>query len=442
MGLNAASKMTTCMTSPITGVPGIDGATRNSRRPSVWLSRALTLVLTLSFVTYLAPSLDVSLQFVPLAVFALLVFFTVFFSASALKAVQSLFAVDGVLFAVSVSLLTLVPSIQSNSHRSLAYAVLIAVCLILGRLYMAVVLIRQVLDAFFWSRILSIGIFRPLTLTGLMQAIDRTARFSVFSFQPNTLPFLLAGYFCVTVWKFMTPGGPVKILAALCGFLCLVITFFASSRGPIVAILAGCGFIAGMAVLGARMDRGRGLPRLSLLAAALPLGLGILIIFIQNPEWTNDIYVFVDQGLQLSSKYRGLDTGFTGRLDGWTDMMPLLSDGTSLVGRGMRSSDSLPAIDNSYVLVLYEIGPLALILITWRFFRILLRSLKGYFGSIEGEQRQFYLACSLLIVVFLANNIVTRYLFAVPNLYSLLAFFLLAAPRARLMPLLYSHQAI
>lgn len=391
---------------------------------------ALTLVFTLSFLTYLVPELTVSVQLTPLILFAVLVFFRVFCSDSALRAMGSLFAADGLLFVTVITLLTIRPSIDSRSDKSFSFALLISACLILARLYMAVVPIREVLEAFFWSGILSVGIFIPLSFADLMRALETMARFSAFSFHPNLLAFVLAGYFCVMVWKFMTGEWRVKILAGLVGLVCLVIIFFASSRGSIAGIIVGCSFVKGMAILRARKERRTSLLRLGFLGATLLLA---IVIFIQHPEWTKDSYAFVDQVLELSSEYRGIDSGFTGRLDNWKETMRVFADGTWLRGRGARSSDSLTSlIDNSYLVILYEIGLLPVILITWRFFSILRGFFRGYFRAISQREKHFYLACSLLIVVFLVNNVVDRYLFAVGNPYSLLAFFLFAAPTSQI----------
>lgn len=397
------------------------------------MSLVLLLVFTLSFMSYMTPDLSTSIQLAPLALFAVLVFFKVIWSKSVLDAVASLFELDGLLFVLLVSVLTIAPSLVSGSSQSLATAVLIAICLVLARVYMAVVPVREVLDAFFWSGIVSVGLFTLVAFGSLMQSIQTLERFSPFSFHPNLLAFLLAGYFCVTVWKFITGTWRMKTLAVLFGSLCLVITFFASSRGSIVGILAGCGLATCMFVARSKRERRTRLLKLGLVAVALILG---IIISIRNLQWSKDAYEYTDQVLQLSQEYRGLDTGLTGRWSRWKVIMRVFTDGTFFVGRGIRSTDSEP-IDNSYLVILYEIGLIPLVLITWRFLSILGEYFRSYFRSTSREERDFYLACCLLLTVFLVNNIVDRYLFSVGNPYSLLALLLFATPK-RLLPSL-SH---
>jgi hypothetical protein len=353
----------------------------------------------------------------------------VIWSESVLDAVSSLFEVDGLLFVLFVSVLTIAPSVASGSGQSLGTAVLIAICLALARIYMTVVPVQEVLEAFFWSGIVSIGLFTLIAFGSLMQSIQTHERFSAFSFHPNLLAFLLAGYFCVMVWKFITSSWRMRILAGMFGFLSLVITFFASSRGSIVGILIGCGLVAGMAAARARRERRIKLLRPGLLAVML---LFVVVIVVQSLQWTKDFYEYTDQVLQLSQDDRGLDTGFTGRWDRWKVIMGVFTDGTFIVGRGIRTTDQAP-IDNSYLVILYEIGLVPLALITWRFFSILGRYFRSYFRSANQTERNFHLTCCLLLTVLLVNNIVDRYLFSVGNPYSLMALLLFAAP-TRLLP--------
>lgn len=392
---------------------------------------ALTLVFTLSFLTYLTPELSVSLQLAPLVLFAVLVFFRVFWSHQILRAVGSLLELDGILFVVFLSLLIVGPSIESKSNKSVEFALLISACLILARLYMAVVPISEVLEAFFWSGIASIGIFIPLSFAGLWQSLVTLERFFAFGFHPNLLAFILAGYFCVMVWKFMTGDWRMKILTGFFASLCLVIIFLASSRGSIVGIIMGSLFVAGIAVVRAKKERRTRFLKLSFLAAALLLG---AVFLARDFRWTKDVYEYVDQVLQLTQDYRGLDTGFTGRWDKWVAVIRTFGDGTFLLGRGIRSSDFTEMmIDNGYLVILYELGLIQLVLIAWRFFHIFLKFLKGYFGAITVVRTHFYLCWILVLAVFLVNNIVARFLFAVGNPYSLLAFLLFATPSSALL---------
>lgn len=388
----------------------------------------LTLVFTLSFLTFMGSELTLIVQLVPLILFAVLVFFKVLCSDSLLNAVGSLFDLDGLLFVFFLSAFIVGPSLASNYEKSPAFSLFLCLCLILARLYMAVVPIPEVLEALFWSGLLSIAVFIPLSFAGFMQSVATLERFSPFSFHPNLLGFILAGYFCVMVWKFMTGGWRMKILTGLVGSVYLIVIFFASSRSAMVAIVAGGVFMVVMEFLRATSQKRKKFMRLGLLVTALLL-LGI-IVFVHNSERAYNAFNFFDQVLELTNDYRGVGTGFSGRLDRWQQVLRIFSDGTFLMGKGIRYTDrsEADAIDNSYLVILYEIGLVSLILIAWRYSNILWRFLRGYFHAIDQSRRLFCLACSLLLVVLLVSSLAERYLFGVGNPYSLFAFLLFAAP--------------
>lgn len=387
----------------------------------------LTLVFTLSFLTYVVPEVTVPVQMAPLILFAGLVFFKVICSNSLLRAVGSLFKLDAIYFVFFLSVFILATSIESTYDKSFTLAGLICICLVLARLYMTVVPIREVLEAYFWSGILCMVIFIAVGFTALMRSIETLERFTPFSFHPNLLAFLLAGYFCVMVWKFISGGWGMKILCGLVGFACLAIIFFAASRGSLVGIFVGLLFIVGMEFVRANKGQRKKILRFSLLGAALLLG---LFLYVQNLEGTHTTLSYVDEVLQLSDDYRGYSTGLSGRLVRWEETLRVFTDGTFLIGRGLRYTDLSEAtiIDNSYLVILYEVGLVPLVLITWRFFDILRRFIGAYFRAMTQSQRLFALAGSLLLVVFMVTNIVDRYLFGVGNPYSLVAFMLFATP--------------
>src|SRR5690348_4627330 len=122
----------------------------------------LTIVLALSFMSYMMPELSTAVQLAPLALFAVLVFFKVIWSGSVFDAVTSLFELDGLLYVLFISILIIAPSVASDSGKSIETAVLIAICLVLARIYMSVVPVQEVLEAYFWSGIASVGLFTLL----------------------------------------------------------------------------------------------------------------------------------------------------------------------------------------------------------------------------------------------------------------------------------------
>jgi O-antigen ligase len=392
---------------------------------------SLTVVFILSFLTYLRPELTVSVQLIPLVVFAVLVIVRVFFSVSILQALGSLLEMDGLLFVLLLSVLLLASSIASNSPGSLDHALLFVACLILARLYMTIVPIREVLEAFFWSGVICIALFLPISFSALIDAATQSVeRFGFLNLQTNLLGFLLTGYFWVMVWKVLADGWRTKVLAGLVGLCCIAMVFFASSRGSLVGSVVGGVFGASMALIRTERNQRKKLAgRMIGVAAVLLIG----VFFVQSSSWYKNTYEFFDQILAISEPSRGIGSGFSGRLDSWSKTLRMLSDGSWLTGRGLRSSDSLyPMIDNGYLVLLYDLGLLPLILITWRFLSIVWKAMKAYFRTADKPQQQLCLSCAVLVVVLLVASVSQRYLFAVGNPYSLLVFILFTTPTSAL----------
>jgi O-antigen ligase len=386
----------------------------------------LTLVFVISFATYMAPDLNITVQLVPLILFAILVFFKVGFSDFVLIALESLFDVEGLILVFGVPLLTLGQSIESTFDKSLPYWGVISSCLILSRLYTALTPLQEVFESFFWSAVVCLAVFLPVSYWALQSSIDTLVRFAPYNFHPNLLAWIMAGYFCAMVWKLWTGTWLVKIIAVFGIVICLADVFFASSRAAIVAIVLGCGVVGAMAMVrAARQGRNH------FLWVGITAGLLLVAttLYTYNHGSVQDTVDFVDQVLSLSTTDRGIDSGFTGRVDKWANIIRSLSDGTFLIGRGVRSSDAMETmIDNSYLVILYDLGLLPLIVIVYRFLSILYRSFRGYFVAATDEKRYFCLLCTLITLIVLVTNFAERSLFAVGNPFSLLAFFMLAAP--------------
>lgn len=399
-----------------------------AKRSNILSQLVLCFVFTLSFATYMAPNLTVSLQLAPLALFAALVFFKVLGSDSLLIALAGVFETDGLLYLIFLSALMLESSFGSKLNESFQFALLLSGCLLLARVYMTVVSIREVLEAFYWSAILSILIFLPLSFEALIQSIATFSRLIFLNFHPNLLALQLAGYLSVMIWKFMKGGWFTRTLSGLAGFVCIVGILLASSRGAIVGVAAGFVFVFGTVIASSAKHLRKKTINISLLVVTLLIP---LVVLASSMDSTRDAYAVLDQVLSLSTPDRGLDSGMSGRVDMWHEALRVFSDGTWLFGHGVRSSDAAytyPMIDNSYLVILYDMGAVSLILIAWRFVTILIRIARNAFCAVDKDARNLYIACGMFIVVLLVTSIVERSLFAVGNPFSLLAFLFFIAP--------------
>jgi hypothetical protein len=392
---------------------------------------ALTIVFTLSFMSYMTAELNPSLQLAPLVLFGIIVFCKALCSDSVVGALTSLLDADGLLFVLFLAALTLASSLASNSDKSFESALIVTGVLLLARIYMAIVPLWEVMEAFFWSGIVSIELFVLFGFSSLLHSIQTLERLSPFSFHPNLLAFLAAGYFCAMAWKSFTSRGLWRVLSAFHGALCLIVIFFASSRGSIVGVACGCFLVGCMSLIRLKREKKLRVRWQYLMAAGLLL---VLTFTIAQSEWVQNAYDVTDKVLAITDSHRGMDSGFTGRFEKWRATLNVLSDGSWLLGKGIRSSDAMQdnLIDNSYLVVLYEIGLVPLILITWRFFDLTKRLAIGYLRSANSNGNLFYLFCGMLLAVFLANDFVARFLFSVGNPYSLVALLFFVTPTARL----------
>lgn len=401
----------------------------SSKKSRVFNQGVLALVFTVSFAIYFAPELSVALQLAPIALFAGLVAWKAFWSDSLVASLAGFFETDSLAYVIFLSVLMMGASLESSFEQSFQFALLLSVCLVLARIYMTLVPLEEVLGAFYWSAVVSLVIFLPLSFGMLIRSATTFERLWVFNFHPNLLGLQLAGYVCVMVWKFVTSGWFLKAVSGMIGSVCIVIMFLASSRGAVVGVGVGCAFVAGVVLVRAsKQSRKRTLKLTGLIAFVLATS----VLLIGNLEPIQESYVVVDKLLELSNPGRGLDSGMTGRVDIWQEVVRAISDGSWLFGHGVRSSDAVysydPKIDNSYLVILYDMGVTPLILITWRFVSVLGRTTRNCVSAIDQDQRRLYLACSMFVIVLLVTSIVERSLFAVGNPFSLLAFLFFATP--------------
>jgi O-antigen ligase len=144
------------------------------------------------------------------------------------------------------------------------------------------------------------------------------------------------------------------------------------------------------------------------------------------------VYSFIDEHLELSSPYRGLNTGLTGRIAVWRSVLDVLKDGSWLGGNGLRSTDQIAydinTVDNGYLVLLYEAGVIPAIGICLLYFTHTGRVVRNYLHSRDEGDSRALIGLVLVTVAFFTNNLTARYLFGMGNPYSLMMLVFLAAP--------------
>jgi hypothetical protein len=136
----------------------------------------------------------------------------------------------------------------------------------------------------------------------------------------------------------------------------------------------------------------------------------VVVLSIFNTTIINSIYNI----LQFQSQYRGVDSGLTGRTDGWVVLLDMIynSGFIQIFGAGFRLSENSIigiSVDNSYLVVIYEFGiPLGLGLIFLYYF--------VFYDTIR-RKNHFYTA---LIFAILLESFVARYLLSFGNATSMI----------------------
>jgi hypothetical protein len=318
-----------------------------------------------------------------------------------------------------VPVLTLASSALSERDITLRYWALLTSTLVAARIIGRSMPMRDVLHAFASAGQISIGI---LLVFGFDELV-RPGRLAAFELTPNLISFLAAGFGFAQLAAPRRNVFQKALVIATIG-ICAWFVYAATSRGTVVAVVVSVilacflrfykrGFTTKRMLVGS-------ITGTSLLLASLIVPLG-------------PVYDFIDEHLELSSPYRGLDTGLTGRIAVWRSVLEVLKDGSWLSGNGLRSTDQIAydinTVDNGYLVLLYEAGVVPAIGICLLYLTHTSRVIRNYLRSRDTEDSRGLMALVLVTIAFFTNNLTARYLFGMGNPYSLMMLVFLAAPR-------------
>jgi hypothetical protein len=385
---------------------------------------SMTVIFLLSFLQYFLP-VEPIMQLIPVLLLTFLAFMILIISNPTIlsRILGELFAPKIFLFILAITLVPIIVSLFSGYGYSVLYGCLMMLTLFSIRVILSVVLIEDVLSSYFYASAIAIPIFAILSVQKLFGAIFENYRFSIFYFHPNLIAFFIGGFIPVQIWKFRTQTKHRFWILALI-LLGSIILFFSSSRGSIVSILSG-----GMVISAIYYFKQISIGNLKITGrhfsfAIFLSGLAMIIILF-NPIVTDNILWYIADKLDLFSPYRGLGTGLTGRIDNWNFTLYSLKHGSWFLGNGFRSGSSELgfSIDNGYLTLVYEIGLVPAILITTKYIWVTIGFALKYFRAKTFQDTALYLSLIFIMIVFLANNIVARYLFGLGNPFSLLALF-------------------
>lgn len=382
---------------------------------------SIAAVFTLAFLAYFTDELIPAVQMIPLILFGLITLVQVFYWKNREEG-SSLFSGDGSFYVWSIPWFTLGCSMTSRFDKSPSYWAIDTITLVVARLYLLRVPMVDVLEGFFWGATCSLAVFCFVTYRALVDILFTFKRLEPHGFHPNTLAFILAGFFAVMLWQAMDGnGGKWKRATAATGaVVSVILIFFASSRGSLLAVGTGCLFTSGLYCL---RERKVWVPLVcgALLAGALAA--------LSRSSSFEDVFSYTDDVLQLSGGERGWGSGLSGRTETWILIIGELKHGSWIWGNGMRASDGLEAsIDNGFIVAIYDMGAIPFLVIVGRALTLLWGFARRYWVSGDASN----LLLSLLLIIFLVNNTVERLLFGVGNPLSLLMFLIMANPWPRL----------
>ena len=385
---------------------------------------SLTVIFLLSFVQYFFP-IEPIVQLIPVLLLFFLAYMVLIFSnpVNFSRIIGELFAPKIFLFILAITLVPTIVSLFFGDVYSVLYGCLMMLTLFSIRVILSVVSIEDVLSSYFYASAVAIPIFVIVNVKDLFDAITGNYRLFSFFFHPNLIAFLIVGFIPVQLWKFRTQT-KYRFWILVLIFMGLIILFFSSSRGSIVSILAGGTVISAIYYfkqinIGNLKITGR-----HFLYAIFLSGLGMIIILI-NPIVVDNFLWYIADKLDLFNPYRGLGTGLTGRIDNWNFTLYSLKHGSWFLGNGFRSGSAELgfSIDNGYLTIVYEIGIIPALLVTIKYIWVTLRFALKYLRAQIFQETALSLSIIFIMVIFLTNNIVARYLFGLGNPFSLLALF-------------------
>ncbi len=374
-----------------------------------------TLVFLFSFLQYCLQRVDV-VRLIPMALLLAGTFlFLLFCSRRQRRDLFAQLARPAVLMIVA---LATVPALLSSLYRGswypFEYGMVMVVTLLSARLLLSCLGFAALLRAFFYATSTGMVVVAAFTIPELLASVG-AERYYPFHFEPNRIAFFAVTAIPAQIW--MAKGcSYALLLSSLCG----LVTVAASSRGSTAALLIGSALTLTLAWL---HRTGHRWPSRKQIGATLVLLLGATVLGAARPALLPDAGEYLWNKLDLGSRARGLDSGFTGRTNGWSTLLEILPKTSWLVGNGYRTSDEDFdfSVDSGYLASSYELGLFSTTVVLLKYFAVLTGLAAAYLHG--PPQGGCLLYVSFTLVVFLANGFVHRVLFGYGDPASLFALF-------------------
>lgn len=294
--------------------------------------------------------------------------------------------------------------------------------------------LETLISSFYISGVFCIILYSIFNFNVMLFSLMSNIRFTNYSFHFNLIGYIVAGFSGTILFQIITKKH--VIFNVILFLMSILIIVAAQSRGSLFAIIISMIF-SFLLYLAKRSMKPNVKKKFKPLVFLLIMFLAFVMLYLFNFDvqlLVNDKYQFlfdsINAKLELSTDDRGLGTGLTGRTDVWNELIKLLDIRILAFGNGYRTLNNIfESVDNGYLVVIYENGLFCLLILLSLILSVMFSLTKVYFSSSDKNNSALYLSFLYLIVTFLANNFVARYLLSVGNPFSaFMIVFLFASP--------------
>lgn len=319
----------------------------------------------------------------------------------------------------------------SHDSYSITYGLVFILVIFCARLVVQEIGMAAVLRAYSQAAILTVCFLLTFDIRRVLAGTS--ARFSTSGVHPNLVGFILGGFLPIIVWRALEYRVRWKKRAAVfLAVMTFLIIFFTGSRGTLSAIFGAALLLVLRALV---FERWLSHIRIShSLVVAILAAMPILMVLLVQHNRIGHFLDFLVSTLQLTSSQRGINSGFSGRTYIWHIALYILrAENRWLIGFGYRAGDRLVGtIDNGYIQLLFESGLIAGGIILGSIVRVLVLVWRAAGLAQNGAWRRYYTVLWCMIVIYLMNNVSTRYLFSFGSSFSLCVICMMTCSRREL----------
>jgi hypothetical protein len=393
----------------------------------------LTLVFVASFVPYVTGiTLERQLIAVGMLLAVAFIIFPVAFPWRVGRALRGFLHPKFILIALILPIAPTIIAINFGKWNAVAYALLMLGVLAACHVVLYFIPLRTVLRGFARAGIVATALFLVSDYHDVLHSAISGARLVPPEMQPNVLAFMFVG-FAIAFAGRAADGMErywVRAIYSIGILANVIVIFLAQSRASMLALACGVAWVVAMWCMRALHGRKRIVRSIVVALCCIPIAIGVYVAL--RPSAAAHGAAYVSHALQLTSSYRGVGTGFSGRLDSWKTTIDALGQhGAWAFGNGYRTSmsDLGLSVDNGYLTVAYEMGVFGLLVILGQLIWCEWLVTRRYIAVPEAFERRYFMLIGGLLAAFLINNIFDRYLFGLGNPFSLIGLFFLLARR-------------